>query len=74
MTKEGETLKIISNKAQCKKCGDLISSYQENEYVRCKCGAIAVSGGDKSIMRLGHHNDILELSEKDYRGKKDKIL
>ena len=59
-------VRIISNKAKCKKCGEIVISYQENEYVRCQCGAIAVAGGVKSIMRLGHHNDILEMSEKEY--------
>lgn len=59
-------MRIVSNKAKCNKCGDVVISLQVNEYVHCKCGAIAVAGGDKSIMRLGHHNDILELSEKEY--------
>lgn len=59
-------MKIIANKAQCKLCGDLIISENEKDYVYCKCGSIAVSGGHKAILRLGHHNHIVELSEKDY--------
>lgn len=59
-------MKIISNKAQCKLCGEIIESTDSTHYLFCKCRAIAVSGGSKSIMRLGHHIDILELSEKDY--------
>ncbi len=59
-------MRILANKAQCKLCGDIVISTQEAEYEYCKCGSIAVSGGQKSIMRLGHHNNILELSKKDY--------
>jgi len=59
-------LKIIANKAKCKLCGDVVVSMCEGEYKYCKCGSIAVSGGTKSIMRLGHHTNILELSEKEY--------
>jgi len=59
-------LRIIINQARCKKCGDLVVSRDVDLYVRCKCGAIAVSGGERSIMRLGHHNDIEELSQKAY--------
>ncbi|MBI9014546.1 MAG: hypothetical protein JEZ08_20075 [Clostridiales bacterium] len=59
-------MKIIVNKAKCKRCGDVIISKQSDTYEYCKCGSIAVSGGTKSIMRLGHHTNIQELSEKDY--------
>jgi hypothetical protein len=59
-------MKIIANKAQCKLCGDIVESKEPGKYVYCGCGAIAVSGGNQSIMRLGHHNHIRELSEKDY--------
>ena len=59
-------MRIIKNKAKCKRCGDVVSSEIAEIYIHCKCGAIAVSGGYKAILRLGHHNDILELSEKEY--------
>lgn len=59
-------MRIIRNKAKCKRCGDVISSDTSDKYIHCTCGAIAVSGGYKAILRLGHHNDILELSEKEY--------
>lgn len=59
-------MRIISNKAMCKLCGDQLISKDTKLYLHCKCGAIAVSGGDVAIMRLGHHNHILEMSEKDY--------
>ncbi len=60
-------MRILSNKAQCKLCGDVVeSNIDAKQYLYCKCNAIAVSGGYEAIMRLGHHNNILELSKKDY--------
>ena len=59
-------MKIVTNKAKCKLCGDIIISNLINEYTYCSCKAIGVSGGHESIMRLGHHNHIIELSEKEY--------
>lgn len=59
-------MKIIENKAKCKLCGDVVVSKDESLYVHCSCGALGVSGGSSSIMRLGHHNHFKELSVKDY--------
>ncbi len=60
-------MRILSNKAQCRLCGDIIESNRNTQlYLYCTCKAIAVSGGNKAIMRLGHHTHIVELSEKDY--------
>ena len=36
------TRKIIKNKAQCKKCQDIIESNSTNDLKRCSCGSIAV--------------------------------
>ncbi|MCH4888322.1 hypothetical protein EZV73_12095 [Acidaminobacter sp. JC074] len=59
-------MKILSNKAKCLLCGDVITSTNEKDYVYCQCKALAVSGGQVAILRLGHHNHFVELSEKDY--------
>ncbi|MBN2796697.1 MAG: hypothetical protein JXR88_14905 [Clostridia bacterium] len=59
-------MKIITNQAKCKICGDLVISTNLNDYNYCACGAIAVGGGNQAILRLGHHNHILELSVKEY--------
>lgn len=59
-------MKIIANRAQCKLCGDVVESKHLSEYVYCSCGSVGVAGGEVSIMRLGHHNHIIELSEKEY--------
>lgn len=54
------------NKAQCKLCGQIIVSEKNGVYEFCKCGSIGVSGGHEAILRLGHHNHFVEMSEKDY--------
>lgn len=43
--------KIIRNSAKCKKCGDEIVSKHRHDYVRCKCGEIAVDGGQDYLRR-----------------------
>jgi hypothetical protein len=55
--------KIVSNKAKCKTCGDVIESKHVHDYVNCKCGAIAVDGGKDYLKRAGILDDIIELSE-----------
>lgn len=55
--------KIISNKAQCKKCKDIIESKDNNDLKRCTCGSIAVDGGLEYIKRIGNPDDVIELSE-----------
>lgn len=60
-------MKILSNKAQCKLCGDIVESTLDNqEYKYCKCRTIAVAGGNQAILRLGNHINIIELSKKEY--------
>ena len=54
--------KIYFNKAQCKKCGSVITSESINRMVRCNCGSIAVDGGYEYIRRIGNLDDIIELS------------
>jgi len=42
--------KIIKNMIKCKKCGDVIESKSVHDYVRCKCGLVAVDG-DKNYLK-----------------------
>ena len=51
--------KIIENKAQCKKCQDIIQSNTTNDLKRCSCGSIAVDGGLDYVKRLGDLDDIM---------------
>lgn len=55
--------KIICNKAQCKKCKDIIESKDTNDLKRCTCGSIAVDGGLEYVKRIGNLDDVIELSE-----------
>lgn len=55
--------KILVNKAQCKKCKDIIESKDTNDFKRCSCGSIAVDGGLEYIKRIGNLDDIVELSQ-----------
>lgn len=64
--------KIICNKAQCKKCKDIIESKTEHDFKFCKCGAIAVDGGKDYIRRLGFPEDIIELSQYEIVKNNDK--
>ena len=54
---------IISNKGQCRKCGDIIESKSGHDFKWCKCGAVAVDGGKHYLRRVGELSDFIELSE-----------
>lgn len=42
---------IISNQAQCGKCGDVVYSMNTHHYVECSCGAVMVDGGNSYLRR-----------------------
>ena len=44
-------MKIIKNRARCKKCGDIIESTDRHDIKSCRCGAIIVDGGYDYIRR-----------------------
>lgn len=55
---------VVTNKAQCKLCGDVIESKHGHDFVRCKCGEISVDGGKNYIKRSAKNLDsIIELSD-----------
>jgi hypothetical protein len=58
-------MSIIRNKAQCKKCLDIIESRHTHDFVWCKCGSIAVDGGKDYLRRVGDLKNIHDLSESD---------
>jgi hypothetical protein len=62
--------RIISNKCQCQKCGDIIESIYRHDFKYCKCGLIFTDGG-KDYIRRGFKNlgDIIDLTvyEKPYK-------
>lgn len=49
------------NRARCRKCGDVIESKTRHDFVGCKCGAIAVDGGQDYHRRVGEIADFEEL-------------
>ena len=42
---------ILVNRAKCLKCGDIIESTYRHDFKWCKCGALAVDGGQDYIKR-----------------------
>lgn len=54
---------ILSNKIQCKHCGDIIESAHVHDYVACECGRVAVDGGKSLLRRIGNPEDYIDLSE-----------
>ena len=57
--------KILSNKAKCLICGDIIESTSTHDFKRCSCGNLAVDGGVEYIRRLcaGGADGFEELSD-----------
>ena len=44
--------KILVNKIRCKRCGDVIESTAQHQFVVCKCGAVAIDGGHYHLSRF----------------------
>lgn len=55
--------RISRNAGRCKKCNDTIESKHRHDFVRCKCGSIAVDGGTAYLKRCGDLENFEELSE-----------
>ena len=45
---------IVQNAVICNKCDDFIFSGHRHDFVECKCGNIAVDGGQAYLRRVGH--------------------
>lgn len=57
------TQKIIKNAIRCKKCGDVIESKFQHDFVTCSCGSVSADGGHYYLRRVGNFDDWEELSE-----------
>jgi hypothetical protein len=64
---------IWMNRARCKKCGDVITSVNQHDFVRCKCGAIFVDGGSWYLRRGGEIDAIEDMSDLFFDIKKDEL-
>lgn len=67
----------MSRILRCKKCGDIIQSKHTHDMVWCKCGAIAIDGGDSYCKLTGKLEDMeflipqSEIKKQEYITKKD---
>ena len=43
----------MRNRIRCKKCGDVIESLHRHDFKWCKCGSVAVDGGQDYFRRCG---------------------
>lgn len=54
----------MRNRAQCKRCKDIIESYDRYDFVACKCGEIAVDGGQEYFRCITkNHENLLRMDE-----------
>lgn len=49
--------KIITNIAECLKCGDVIESKHRHDFVTCSCGNLSVDGGKDYLKRSVKEQD-----------------
>lgn len=59
--------RILVNKIQCKRCGDIVESKRAHDMVWCRCGQCAADGG-RSCLKRGYRTNrpdeaFTELSE-----------
>ncbi len=47
----------MRNRAKCKLCGEVIESMHKHDYVVCKCGEIAVDGGQEYSRCVAAHKE-----------------
>lgn len=53
---------IVSNQIECLDCGDKPFSMHRHDFQTCKCGKVAVDGGQAYTRRLGDLDSYKELS------------
>lgn len=65
----------MKNNARCRNCGDVIESKTRHDFVTCRCGAIAVDGGQDYMRRCGNPEDFMEvISLEKYNRICDKVI
>ena len=53
---------IVVNQVRCKKCEDTPFSAHRHDFKYCKCGSIAVDGGQEYLRRVGDVQAAEEMS------------
>lgn len=43
---------ILLNRIQCRCCGDILTSENNDKEIWCSCGEVGISGGFESLIRL----------------------
>lgn len=56
---------------KCAKCADIIDSKYTHDFKRCKCGAIAIDGGNDYTHMTGASEDILMLKDGEWQCLQD---
>lgn len=59
-TYDREIHQIVSNQVQCSSCGDSPYSAHHHDYKECKCGFVAVDGGQSYLRRVFHSSTTKE--------------
>lgn len=55
--------RLIVNRAQCLRCGEILISKYTHDFVTCSCGSLSVYGGQDYLKRCYNNDrDVLELS------------
>ena len=54
----------VTNKRQCLKCGETIYSLYRHDFVKCKCGAIAIDGGFDYCRIIGDIRSVKNVKRK----------
>ena len=56
----------MRNRAKCKLCKDIIESFHQHDYVTCKCGEIAIDGGNYNLRAVARDfKNFLRVDDKD---------
>lgn len=55
--------KIKHNRAKCLKCGDVIESKYQHDFVTCSCGNLSVDGGTCYLRRAFTDDEWEEMTE-----------
>ena len=51
------------NRIKCKQCGDVIHSKHRHDFVSCKCGLVAVDGGDDYCKICGYIDNVIFIDD-----------
>ena len=57
-----DKLYIVSNQIECLSCGDKPYSAHRHDFQSCKCGKVAVDGGQEYTRRVGASADWKDIS------------